>query len=77
MYEVIPARRWVNRRAGGIASLYGAHPCPGSPDWHLEDWGWTVRNLRTNTVGIGRAPWQTRQEAEDWVRLENLRSSTC
>lgn len=78
-YEVIEARRWKNRKTGATASIYGAVPWGGGngakEDWEIQTTGFTVRNLRTGTVGIGRVPWASRSEAEAWVEKENARLS--
>jgi len=67
---VIPSKRWVNRKTGRTASIYGAQPW-SSPveeaDWEIETVGWTVRDNVSGTVGIGRIPWTTQEEAQAWV----------
>lgn len=65
-YILIESRRW-ERDDGMTASIYGA--CPWSNDadkarWSIVIVGWTLRDTRNNTVGIGRKPWATRAEAE-------------
>lgn len=62
-YEVIKARVW-RHPSGRTASVYGAYPGDG---WTMIDAGWTVRDNVTGTVGIGRQPWATREDAEAWV----------
>lgn len=68
-FEVIPSRRW--RRDDGLtASPYGAAPWTSDAErdrWTLEPVGWTVRHLKTGTVGIGRQTWPTEQAALDWL----------
>ena len=70
-YEVIESRRYKHLPTGRTASLYGA--CPwgmnkaDKDNWIVESVGWTVRNNRLGTVGISRAPWQTKEEAQAFV----------
>ena len=66
-YEVIESKRYRNTETGRTASIYGA--CPWySPEskqyWTIETVGWTVRDNNTNTVGFGRVPFKTREEAQ-------------
>lgn len=35
--------------------------------------GWTVKNTRDGTIGIGRAPWPDRELAQAWTDAENAR----
>jgi hypothetical protein len=74
--EVIPARRWRHKN-GATASLYGAVPWSGAPgnteaDWAVETVGWTWRNV-DGTIGLGRVPAATREEAEEVMRKVNAR----
>jgi hypothetical protein len=74
--EVIPSRRWVHR-GGRTASIYGAVPWTGVPgdreeDWHMEHAGWTIQ-WSDGTVGIGRVPFETREQAEAWLEKERSR----
>jgi len=65
--EVIESKHWVNRETGQTASIYGSVPWTGNGDksnWHLESRGWTWR-LDNGTVGLGRQPVKTYQEALD------------
>ena len=68
-YEVIPSR--VYKREDGLkASIYGA--CPWNSDAEKARWqcvvqGWTVRDNHSNTVGMGRPPFATKEEAEAFV----------
>jgi len=71
--EVIPARRWRNIKTGMSASLYGAVPWTSNAakdDWQIEESGWTWRNAN-GTIGLGRAPAATRQEALDVMARVN------
>jgi hypothetical protein len=68
-YDVIESRRW-KRDDGRTASIYGAVPWVSDAErgrWAIESVGFTVRDNQRGTVGIGRAPWPTREEAEAWV----------
>ena len=70
-YEVVEARQWRNLRTGQTASIHGALPyfnAEQKQDWEMVTVGWTIYDVRLNTYGIGRAPWKTRAEAEEWVK---------
>ena len=74
--EVIPARVWRHRN-GATASPYGSIPWTGAPgnqkeDWTLETVGWTWRNAN-GTIGLGRRPAATREEAEEVMHKVNSR----
>lgn len=63
--EVIESKRWKNVKNGCTASIYGA--CPYTNDAEKQDWiievvGYTWR-LDNGTVGLGRIPAKTREEA--------------
>lgn len=69
-FEVIQARHWKNVVTGATASVYGA--CPwildtDKPQWRVIDEGFTVRDNKTNTVGMGRKPFDTKAEAEEFM----------
>ncbi len=67
-YEVVESKYWKNTRTGATASLTGACPYWGDPSgWEIASRGWTVRDNKTNTVGVGRTPWKTREEAQSFV----------
>jgi hypothetical protein len=69
MYEVIESKAWKHKD-GQTASVYGAVPYLSDAEkhnWKIETLGFTVRNNKTNTVGIGRKPWATKAEAEAWL----------
>jgi hypothetical protein len=73
--EVVPSVRWKNRRTGATASLYGAVPWTSDRerhDWEKENVGWTIANPN-GTIGMGRAPFATRAEAEAWLDRETER----
>ncbi len=66
-YIVVESLVWRNARTGATASPYGA--CPWTrpadeADWSLEKRGYTLRDNHRGTVGIGRQPWKTQEEAQ-------------
>jgi hypothetical protein len=66
-YEVIPSRVWKNASTGQSASIYGAVPYQrdaAAEGWAIVDVGFTIRDKVSGTVGIGRLPFTTQQEAE-------------
>jgi len=68
-YQVIESRMW-KRDDGRTASIYGACPWTSSPEksrWTMVIVGWTVRDTRLGTIGIGRLPWSTESEARAWA----------
>ncbi len=74
--KVIESRRW-RHVSGRTASIYGACPWTGAPgdresDWTLETSGWTWEN-ENGTVGLGRVPVDTREEAEAIMARHNAR----
>ena len=74
-YTVIPSRAY-RHTSGMFASLHGATPWTseaGRADWTLATRGWTVRNERDGTVGIGRVPWASEAEAQAWADAANAR----
>lgn len=68
--EIIPARILVNKFTGRKVSPYGAHP--GGEGWELQTEGWTWKDVRTGSIGMGRRPVATEEEAiemaKKWVR---------
>ena len=78
-YEVIESRVWRHKVTGRKVSIYGALPFWGDSDkesWEIVPQGWTVRNLKDGTVGIGRVPWKTQADAQAWADKAN-RPCTC
>lgn len=68
MGEVIESRRWRNQD-GRTASLYGAVPYAQDAEregWTVETVGFTIRHP-DGTIGLGRAPFETREAAQAWV----------
>lgn len=69
MFDIIESKRWICDD-GRTASVYGAAPWTSTTErhrWQLQIVGWTVQHRKTGTVGLGRAPWPTREAAEDWL----------
>ena len=74
--EVIERKIWRNARTGATASIYGAVPCYAAQDeaeWKIESCGFTWRDTRDNTVGLGRVPVATREEAQAIADAVNAR----
>jgi hypothetical protein len=74
-YEVIESKMW-KRDDGASASIYGAVPWTSAAEekrWKIVTRGYTVRDNVSGTVGIGRQPWKTREEAQAWVDKGNAR----
>lgn len=64
--EVIESRAWFNLKTGQCVSLYGSLPYVSDADkadWEIRTRGFTWRNSN-GTIGLGRAPAATREEAE-------------
>jgi len=73
--QVIESLQWRNKRTGATASVYGAAPYVSdadAKDWETEAVGFTWRN-DNGTVGLGRMPAKTREEAEAIMREFNDR----
>lgn len=72
--EVIPSTRYRNTVTGRSASIYGA--CPWSSkdeaDWMVETSGFTWR-CANGTIGLGRVPAATREEAVEVMNRVNAR----
>lgn len=74
--RVIESKVW-RHTSGRTASIYGACPWTGRPgdtqaDWQMETWGWTWENSN-GTIGLGRVPAKTREEAEAVMATHNAR----
>lgn len=70
MGEVIESRIWRHKLTGKQASPYGAAPWLSESDrsnWELQVRGWTIQHP-DGTIGLGRAPFPTKAEAEAWVQ---------
>jgi hypothetical protein len=69
MYEIIESKQW-QCTDGRTASIYGSCPYVSDADkanWSMKTVGYTLLNLRTGTVGIGRKPFATFEEAAQFV----------
>lgn len=69
-YEVVPAKHWKNSLTGATASIYGSLPYVYDREaqyWSVVRIGWTIRDNKRGTVGICRKPFETEQEAKDWI----------
>lgn len=72
-FEIIESKHWVNHETKQTASLYGSVPYVSDRDkfnWSIEVLGYTVRNIKNGTVGIGKIPWKTEAEAEAWLNQQ-------
>jgi hypothetical protein len=72
-YEATPSRIW-RRDDGRTASPYGACPWTSKAEaarWKIEQVGWTVRDNSTGTIGLGRAPFKTEDEAREMASRLN------
>jgi len=63
MGEVIEYKVWVNED-GRRASVSGA--LPAGEGWTVKVEGFTIRHP-DGTTGLGRKPFETREEAQGWV----------
>jgi hypothetical protein len=73
IYEATPSRLW-RRDDGRTASPYGACPWTSKAEaarWKLEQVGWTVRDNQTGTIGLGRVPFKTEEEAQEMASRLN------
>jgi hypothetical protein len=69
-YEVSVARRWENKATGRTASVHGAVPYTSEAEkanWAVATVGYTIFDRRSNTYGIGCAPFATAAEAQAWI----------
>lgn len=73
--EVIESFHWLNVKTGATASIYGAVPWTskdGESQWSKVSRGFTWR-LYNGTVGLGRIPAKSREEAENIMSHFNNR----
>ena len=64
-YEVIESMVW-KRDDGKTASIYGAVPWTSPAEekrWAVVSRGWTILDKHQNTIGLGRVPFMTHEEA--------------
>jgi len=74
-FEVIPYRLWV-RDDGAKASVYGSVPWTSDAErerWAMETRGWTIRDNLSNTIGLGRPPFDSQTEAESFAEKLNAK----
>ena len=73
-YKVVESREWYNTETGQTASIHGAHPHAGIGDdnWVVRSKGWTIADTESGTVGFGRPPMQSRDEAETLAMVWEL-----
>jgi hypothetical protein len=72
-FEIIESKRWLHS-AGMTASIYGAVPWTSEADrqnWSMQVVGYTLLNTKAGTVGIGRQPFKTYEEAAEFVAQFN------
>lgn len=72
-YEIIESRVWIHAVTGARVSPYGAAPWTRESDranWTLATVGYTVRENRKGTIGIGRLAFLTREQAQVWVNYQ-------
>lgn len=72
---VIVSRIWLHAKNGRTASIYGSCPWTNDndkPNWSVVERGWTIQNP-DGTIGCGRPPCATRQEAQDLADKLNAR----
>lgn len=76
--RVIESRIWRNEATGRTASIYGAAPWigPKTNEWNMVHNGWTWE-MDNNTIGMGRVPAKTRDEAQAIMDDINGRADTA
>lgn len=74
-FTVREHRRWRNTATGATASIYGANPYWGADPgaWIVESAGFTIADSHTGTVGCGRPPSATREDAQALADTFNAR----
>jgi hypothetical protein len=73
--EVIESKHWKNKITGQTASIYGSVPYTSEVDkqnWSIELRGYTWR-LDNGTIGLGRMPVKTKEEALNIMNSFNER----
>lgn len=70
--EVVESRVWVHV-SGRRTSVHGS--CPWTSDRERKDWALQTQgytwHLDNGTIGLGRVPAKTREEAEEVMRKVN------
>lgn len=73
-YTVLESRVWRNADTGARASIYGASPYRGDKGaWEIVSQGWTIRDNKNGTVGMGRAPFPSQADAQAFADRLNAR----
>lgn len=74
-FTVRPHHIWRNADTGATASIYGACPYWGSDSgaWEVIQQGYTIADSATGTVGCGRPPFPTRDDAQSMADKFNAR----
>lgn len=74
--RVIESRVW-RHVSGATASIYGAVPWTGATGNQREHWTMVTQGytweMSNGTIGLGRVPAKTREEAEEVMRKINAR----
>lgn len=68
-YRIIPYKYWEGPN-GRKASIYGAVPYRTEAEkklWEIKTRGFTIEDRHTNTCGMGRPPFKTREDAQRWL----------
>jgi len=71
--EIIESKIWVNLVTGLTASIYGAVPYGSDADkddWEVKTVGYTWK-LKDGTIGLGRRPVKTYEEAVEVMNKVN------
>lgn len=66
---IIPYRVWRHKVTGKTASIYGANPIPLDA-YEVVTAGFTTEN-DNGTVGVGRKPFETREQGEAYAKAFN------
>lgn len=71
--KIVESKHWINKITGQKASIYGAVPYTNEVDkqnWCIETVGFTWQ-LDNGTIGLGRAPAKTYEEAKEVMDIVN------
>lgn len=72
-YEVIESKQWQSDD-GRTASIYGSVPWKNENDkkkWKIVTVGYTIRDNKSGTVGMGRRPFSDKSDAEKYAEKLN------
>ena len=73
--EIIESRKWFNIKTEQTASIFGSVPYYSEvdkPNWIIKATGYTWK-LDNGTVGLGRVPAKTYEEAKEVMDRVNSR----